>query len=132
MILLFLMVSLMSSDGIWSLKRRDDCIEQGCHRSANDHAEFLRDEFCEFIQDGFWIVLPYDRIRNLDHLMLSPAAVKDEPNGRPRLLCDHTWFGVNERTIPHAPPEAMQFGGTLSRVMWKVRHSNPKFGTVLG
>ena len=65
--------------------------------------------------------------------MFSPAAVKDERNRKPRLLCDHSWpwsgwTSVNDSTVPHAPPKAMQIGRTLQRLLWLLRHANPKFG----
>ena len=82
----------------------------------------------EFIENKFWTVLPYDRVRHIPALQLSPAAVKDERDRKPRLPCDHSWSPVNETTSPHAPPEAMQFGGTLHRVLRQVRYANPKFG----
>jgi hypothetical protein len=84
----------------------------------------------EFIDNRFWVVLPYKLVRDLPQLQLSPAAVKEERQRKPRLLCDHSWYPVNECTLPHAPPEAMQFGGALQRVLHNVRHANPKFGPV--
>ena len=78
------------------------------------------------IENKFWMVLPHDQVRDLPQLMLSPAAVKEERERRPRLLCDHSW----EVTKPHAPPEAMQFGHALRGVLHHVRHANPKCGPV--
>jgi hypothetical protein len=86
----------------------------------------------EFIESKFWVVLPYDLVRDQVDLMLCPAAVKDERDRKPRLLSDHSWpwpwGAVNDMTVPHAPPEAMQFGGVLPRTLHLVRHANPKFG----
>jgi hypothetical protein len=87
----------------------------------------------EFVESKFWVVLPYALVRPLEQLMLSPAAVKEERERKPRLLCDHSWPwqgwpSVNDTTIPHAPPEAMQFGLTLPRLLWNLRHANPKYG----
>ena len=63
------------------------------------------------MEDKFWMVLPYELIRELAELMLWPAAVKEEQERKPRLLCDHSWdwgWGLlNESTDPHSPPEAM-------------------------
>ena len=88
----------------------------------------------EFIDKRFWAVLPYHLVRHLPDLMLSPAAVKDERNRKPHFLCDHSWpwpwGSVNETTLAHAPPEAMQFGGALPRILRTVRHANPKYGPV--
>ena len=115
----------------WTLEQKDHCVERGCHPSANLHAEFLREEMADFIDKKFWAVLPYDLVRDLPSLKLSPAAIKDERDRRPRFLADHSWpwnwQSVNETTIPHAPPEAMQFGGTLPRLLYQARHANPKF-----
>ena len=90
----------------------------------------------KFIEARTWAVLPYDLIRHLEELFLSPSAVKEEQDRKPRLLCDHSWpwnwDSVNNTTSPHAPPEAMQFGGTLRRLLWLARHANPKYGPVLG
>ena len=59
---------------------------------------------------------PSSRVTGSDtstELMLSPAALKEERDRKPRLLCDPTWpWGwppLNECTLPHTPPEAMQF-----------------------
>ena len=116
----------------WSLDQLDACIQRGCHRSATEHADFLREEMSEFIDNKFWVVIPYELARELPNLQLSPAAVKDERDRKPRLLSDHSWDwgwpSVNESTLPHAPPEAMQFGRALDRILYQVRHSNPKFG----
>ena len=108
----------------WTFEQKDHCIQRGCHKSATEHASFLRDEMAEFIESKFWAVLPYRVIRDQEQLMFSPAAVKDERDRKPRLLCDHSWPwagwpSINETTLPHSPPEAMQFG-----------HANPKFGPV--
>jgi hypothetical protein len=84
----------------------------------------------KFIENKFWTVLPYDSIKHITKLQLSPAAVKDKRDQKPRLLCDHSWSPVNDTTSPTAPPEAMQFGGALHRVLRQVRHADPKFGPV--
>ena len=94
--------------------------ERGAHPSATVQRHFLRGEFADFIEAGFWVVLPLEQLRNLPDkdLRLSPMAVKEEFNRRPRVLVDHTWFGINEHTIPDLPKEVMQFGGTLPRLLW--------------
>jgi hypothetical protein len=126
-------VPAMTSSPPWTNEQKDQCIHRGCHQSAKDHADFLREEMAEFIENKFWVVLPYEIVRDLEDIMFAPAAVKDERDRKPRLLCDHSWpwlgwLSVNDTTIPHAPPEAMQFGRTLQRLLWLIRHANPKFG----
>ena len=43
---------------------------------------------------------------------------------------DHTWFGVNNHTIPDLPHEVMQFSGALPRILWLLCHANPSAGPV--
>ena len=68
----------------------------------------------------------------LEDILFTPAAVKEERERKPRLLCDHSWpwewGSINDATLPHAPPESMQFGGTLHRCLHLIRHANPRFG----
>ena len=118
------------ADGDWTAERLDECMERGCHKSATEHRAFVRDEMADNIEQGFWMVLRYDQVKDLPNLHLSPLGVKDERERRPCLVVDHTWFGVNDVTLPHTPKEAMQFGGTLPRILYKVRHSNPAFGPI--
>ena len=94
------------------------------------HADFLHKEMAEFIENRFWVVLPYHALKHLPNLQLSPAAVKEEQDRKPRLLCDHSWYPINNLTSPHAPPEAMQFGGTMQRILRQVRHTQPHHGPV--
>ena len=123
-------VPVLTTAEPWTTEQLDSCVARGCHKSATEHAEFLREEMSDFIDSRFWVVLPYDKIKHLPNLQLSPAAIKVERERRPRLLCDHSWYPVNDTTAPHAPPEAMQFGGALHRTLRHVRHANPKYGPV--
>ena len=123
-------VPAMTSSEPWPVEDLDMRIERGCHHSAVEHSEFLREEMAEFIENGFWVVLPYSQVRHLPNLQLSPAAVKEERDRKPRLLCDHSWYPVNDTTLPHCPPEAMQFGGALGRIMHRIRHAHPRYGPV--
>ena len=84
-----------------------------------------------FIDAGFWVVLPLTQVRSLaKDFRLSPVVVKEEVNCRPRVIVDHTWFGVNNHTVVELPREVMQFGGALSRILWLLRHADPNHGLV--
>jgi hypothetical protein len=119
-------------DPPWSSNIIDACALRGPHPSANLFKEFLRDEMADFIEAGFWVVLPLEQVRALNQdLRLSPLAVKDEgEKRRTRVLVDHTWFGVNEHTLTELPPEVMQFGSALPRILWLLRHADPDLGPV--
>lgn len=123
-------VPVLSSDQPWSQALKDERFERGCHKSANEHSEFLREELAEFIESGFWVVLPYCLVKDLPNLQITPAAVKEERERKPRLLCDHSWYTTNSTTLPHSPPESMQIGGALERTIRKVRRANPRYGPV--
>ena len=43
---------------------------------------------------------------------------------------DYTFSGVNEETVKLAPPEAMQFGRTLHRLLQRIAHAEPSYGPV--
>ena len=81
-----------------------------------------------FIGNGFWVVLPYDLVKDLPGLFPSPLGCKEERERRPRLVCDHTSFGLNQCTYLRTPEEAMQFGGALGRILYLIRHAHPGWG----
>ena len=116
--------------GPWALDRVRRAAERGSHRSAKDEVEFVCLEMLEFCEQGFWTVLPLEAALQLPHLRLSPLGVVPQRNRRSRLIVDYTYSGVNDETARLAPPEAMQFGKALHRVLSKVVHADPYYGPV--
>jgi len=114
----------------WTPKHKDDCVAYGCHKSAEMHKEFIREEMADFIKKGFQVVLPYSIAKDLPDSAYSPLGTKEERDRRARLVVDHSWFLINELTKAYLYPEVMQFGGTLPRLLYRVRHSNPRYGIV--
>jgi hypothetical protein len=113
----------------------DDVVQQarlkrGPHKSACDHAEFVREEMADFSDKGFWTILPYDMVKHLDNLRLAPLGAIPQRDRRPRLIVNLSFYGLNDVTVRLSPAEAMQFGRTLKRIMYRIRHANPKFGPV--
>src|SRR5574339_511991 len=49
----------------WTLDQLDDAVSKGCNMSADQHKAFIAEEMLEFGEDGFWTILPYDRVRHL-------------------------------------------------------------------
>jgi hypothetical protein len=65
-------------DPPWSTDTLDACALRGPHPLANLFKGFLHEEMADFIEAGFWVVLPLEQVRALDQdLRLSPLAVKD-------------------------------------------------------
>ena len=83
-------VPALTSSDLWSLETLDSFVDRGCHRSAEDHAEFLRQEMTEFVENRFWTILTYQAVRSLANLQLSPSAVMEERERKLRLLCNHS------------------------------------------
>ena len=114
----------------WSRERLQLAVDRGSHRSAKDDVEFVCAEMLDFCDQGFWVVLPLATALTLPDLRLSPLGVIPQRNRRSRLIVDYTYSGVNEETARLAPPEAMQFGKALQRVLAKVVHADPYYGPV--
>jgi len=84
----------------------------------------------EFVQKGYWMLLPYWLVRQLKHLQVSPMGIVPQRDRRPCLIVDYTFYGLNVDTVPLSSRELMQFGCTLERILYHVRHANPCFGPV--
>ena len=52
------------------LQRRMD---RGPHQSALEYKEFLAEEFLDFIKKGYWIVLPWDSVKDIPGICISPV-----------------------------------------------------------
>ena len=109
----------------WTPKQRDACVERGCHHSANKHSAFLREEMATFMEDKFWMVLPYQLVCELVKLMLWPAAVKEERERKPRLLCDHSWPNLSFFLSFMILIALLYFGVAVPICGWDLQRRNP-------
>lgn len=114
----------------WTLTQRLDALARGAHKSAKDNVPFLREEFTDMMLKGQWTLLPARLLIGDDDLRLSPLGVVPQRDRRPRTICDYTFFNVNADTIQLAPPEAMQFGRALPRLLQRILHASPGLGPV--
>lgn len=114
----------------WTLAQRDAAVQRGPHKSSHEYVDFLREELADMVDRATWIVLPYHRLRHLHNLRISPMGVVPQHERRPRPIVDYSYSDVNGNTVALAPPEAMQFGRALERLITQVVHSNPRFGPV--
>jgi hypothetical protein len=114
----------------WSAEKIEEMAHRGPHKSAKDHAAFVREEMASFAEQGFWVVLPLPEVRDMGRLRLSPLGVVPQRDRRPRIINDLTFSGVNAETVQTGPTEAMQFGRALLRLLYQIRHANPVFGPV--
>ncbi|MGH7974557.1 MAG: hypothetical protein ACREBR_03440 [bacterium] len=115
----------------WSLAQKDAAMQYGSHASATgEFAEFLCGEMTDMVNKGYWMVLPYASVRELQRLRLSPAGVVPQRERRPRTIIDYTWSGVNAETMSLAPKESMQFGRALQRMLQKIHGADTRRGPV--
>lgn len=116
----------------WTPARIRAAAHRDSHRSAKNEVEFVCTKMLEFCQQGFWTVLPLSVALQQAHLRLSPLGVVPQRNRRSRLIVDYSFSGVNEETARMAPPEAMQFGRALRRILSKLVHADTvHYGPVL-
>ena len=114
----------------WNRSQKIAALERGPHKSAKEHLPFLREEYTDFCNKRFWTILPADLVLDELFLRLSPLGCVPQRDRRPRMISDYTYFRVNGDTLQLAPPEAMQFGRALKRVLQRIYKANPKFGPV--
>jgi hypothetical protein len=110
--------------------RVDQAVERGPHASSYQHVDFLGEEFAQMESKGHWVLLPFNKVRHLPALHVSPMGVVPQAERRPRTIVDYTLSGVNQRTVKGAPAEAMQFGRALLRILHSVVYAEPGHGLV--
>ena len=114
----------------WTLQQKDAAIQRGPHKSAIEHQQFLREDMADMIKKAFWTILPYDKVRHIPNLRISPLGVVPQHERRPRPIVDYTFSGLNNETLRLSPSEAMQFGRALDRLIAQVVHADPASGPV--
>jgi hypothetical protein len=117
-----------------TIEELEDKMKRGPHNSAVEYADFLREELLDFVQKGFWMVLPYRLLKQhkelIRNMRISPMGVVPQRARRPRVIVDYSFFGVNDETIKLAPRDAMMFGKALERILQAIVDANPKYGPV--
>lgn len=123
-------VPVTLADSPWSPMELAAAMRRGPHKSAYEHEQFLRDDMADMVDKGFWMVLPFDSVKDHPALRLSPIGVVPQANRRPRPIVDYTFYGINDATQPNAHMDSMQFGRTLDRIIRKIVTANPRHGRV--
>jgi hypothetical protein len=112
----------------WSAELRKERLDCGSHKSCEEHFSFLCEEMLDFALSGFWTLLPYRLVKDMVNLRLSPLGIIPQRNRRPRLIVDYSFWGINDDTVKLSPAGAMQFGRALGRLLFRIRHANPRSG----
>ena len=114
----------------WTVARKDAAVAINGYASTLRFQGFLEQEMVDMIKQGFWVALPYEKVRHLKDLRLSQAGVIPQRDRRPRTIVDYRRSGVNDSTIDQAPTESMQFGRALERGLHKILTAAPEHGPV--
>ena len=117
-------------DKAWTRKQIEEAIRRGPHGSCAAHREFLHGEFANMINLNQWLVLPYSVVKHLKNLHVSPPGVVPQRNRRPRWICDYTWSGINDSTLPLVPWDSLQYGRALERYLRHILLADPAWGPV--
>ena len=121
-------VPVLCTDPEWSPSIRHMATTRGCHKSACESRSFVHSDMADMVSRGYWVVLPYHLVKTLPNLRISPIGCVLQRERRPRIIVDYTYSGINAVTDRQAHQEAMQFGGTLKRILRQIMSANPKHG----
>jgi len=108
----------------------DDDFKKRCHPTAQKHSAFIAQAMLEFAESGYWTILSYSKVRHLPGLRGLSAHMKEELDQKDRFLADHSNLGIIKHILALTPKESMQFGGTLYRLLYLIRHPDPKYGPI--
>jgi hypothetical protein len=96
-------VPAMSASPPWTSRQRLYALRCGAHPSATHHFRtFLHEDLLDMVAKGYWAILPYNAVRHLPHLKLSPSGVVPQREHRPRPIMDYTYTKVNQASLPLA------------------------------
>ena len=101
------------------------CVKQGSHQSCKEHKPFPREEMLDFVNKGFFTLLPWRLVEDPPGLCVSPLGIMPQRKRRPRLIADHSFHSINAETMQLAPDKAVQFGRALEWTLQKIRHTDP-------
>ena len=100
-------------------------VKRGLHQSCEEHKPFLREEMLDFVNKGFFTLLPWHLVKDLPGLRVSPLGITPQCKEQLWLTVDCSFCGINAETVQLAPSEAMQFGRALEQTLQKIRHADP-------
>ena len=125
----------------WPMASILAAVAAGPHTSTMKPAAttFCRTDLLDRVRRGFSIILTLDDALAYfgTRLRISRLASVDQPNRKPRLICDSSAApddstpSVNASTIQTSNPNAIQFGSCLARLVQKIWEADPEEGPVL-
>jgi hypothetical protein len=71
---------------------------------------FLEAEFVDMVEKGYFVVFPYELVKDLPNLRLSPVGVVPQLKRRPRPNVDCSFYQVKQDTDPTLPKRRCSAG----------------------
>jgi hypothetical protein len=104
---------------------------RGPHSLAQEFVEFLVAEFLDFLKKGYWMLLPYEDVKDMVYVKYSPLGVVPQWEHRRRVIVDYSFYFVNQDTLKMGPEESMQFGKAVEQLLQAAVQAYPKFGPLM-
>ena len=76
------------------------------------------------------LLTEFCHVRNLPNLRISPMGAVPQRERHPRIIVDYSFSNVNQEAEKGAPPEAMQLGQALNRILHHIVTVDPAEGPV--
>ena len=105
---------------LWSIPACGKAIQYKAHSSAEDHEDLPCNKLADMVKAGHWVLLSYSSVQHTTNLQISQVGTVLQQDCKPRCIVDYTFSGVNKATVKLAPPESVQFGKALDRIIQKV------------
>ena len=104
--------------------------QYGCHGSALCDIAFIWAQLAAQTSLGHKIFLLWTVVRRVPGLCLSLVGLIPHEDLHPCLVFNYTWSGLNSAILCKAPPEAMQFGQALARLLHHIFQADLALGPV--
>ena len=89
-----------------SADKIEEALQRGPRQSFHRYIEFLQEEYAGMMDKEQLTVLPTSLVKDIPGLSLSPLGLVLQHNRRDQMISDYSFCGVNNDTVPLAPPEA--------------------------
>ena len=110
---------------MWASECKDRSMQWGPHPSTRPYLHFLESDMADMITKGYWVVLPYDLVKDISNLRISPMGAIPQCERQPRTIVNYSFSGINQEAHRGTPPVAMQFGRALEQALWKMATADP-------
>ena len=71
-------------------------MQWGPHLSTRPYLHFLKLGMADMITKGYWVVLPYDLVKDIPNLHISPMGAVPKLERQPQTIVDNSFSGINQ------------------------------------